>query len=311
MNKEQLVFIVGPTAVGKSAVALALANRIGGEIISCDSMQVYKEIHIMNNKPSSEERGEAAHHLLDCVSVEEEFDVVRYSRLATKTIEDILKRSAIPIIVGGSGLYMSILLDGIFDTQSNPEVREELMQEAEQTGVLALYKQLKEVDPQAAAKIHPNDSRRIIRALEVYQASHRPISEWQKERTGLWGQYHIQVFGLNRPRQELYERINQRVEEMFANGLVEEIKKLSQFALSPTAKKTIGLEEVQGYLDKKYSLEETKKKMQQNTRHYAKRQLTWFRKDKRIEWIELQKDSSSENIAEALTHYLYHEQRSH
>lgn len=300
MNK--IIFIVGPTAVGKSEVAFALAQEIKGEIISCDAMQVYKEIHIASNKPPSVMLKKITHHLINLISIEEEFDVAEFNRRAQEVIQEIHARKHIPIIVGGSGLYMQILLDGIFEgkAKKNDGLREELKRKAQEKGVPFLYAILKKKDPQAALKIHPNDLRRITRALEVLALENKPISALQKKREGLWGKYQIYLFGLNRDREELYRQIDTRVEKMFEEGLVEEIKNLSHLKWSPTADRLIGVREVQGYLNGEYDLERAKYLMKLNTRHSAKRQLTWFRKEKRIQWLMLDSVKSVKEIVNTL-----------
>ncbi len=296
MNK--IIFIVGPTAVGKSEIAFALAQEIKGEIISCDAMQVYKEINIASNKPPRFMLEKIRHHLISLISIEEEFDVAEFNRRAREAIKEIHVRGHIPIIVGGSGMYMQILLDGIFEgkARKNEGLREELKRKAQEKGVLFLYDVLKKKDPQAALKIHPNDLRRIMRALEVLALENKPISELQKKREGLWGKYQIHLFGLNRDREELYRQIDARVEKMFEEGLVEEIKNLSHLKWSPTADRIIGVREVQGYLKGEHDLERAKYLMKLNTRHLAKRQLTWFRKEKRIRWFALNSRESVEEI---------------
>ncbi|HLF17976.1 MAG TPA: tRNA (adenosine(37)-N6)-dimethylallyltransferase MiaA [Candidatus Omnitrophota bacterium] len=288
MKTHKIIFIVGPTAVGKSDVAVTLAKRIKGEIVSCDSMQIYKEINIANNKPSLKELKEIPHHLINVVSVEDEFDVARFGRLARNTIEDIHSRGAVPIVVAGSGLYMQILLDGIFEAKGkDAHFRDQLKKRMEEDGVEALYNDLRQVDPAAAGKIHPNDARRIIRALEVFETSRKPISQLQQKREGLWGKYDISIFGLMMPRDVLYQRINERVERMFKAGMVKEIKGLSNLKLSLTARHLIGIKEVLNYFNGGCDLATAAEEMKQNTRRFAKRQMTWFRKDKRIQWIEI------------------------
>ena len=188
------------------------------------------------------------------------------------------------MIIGGSGMYMSVLLDGIFEgTVAEDDLREELTQELSAKGLAVLHERLKALDPQAAAKIHPNDPQRIIRALEVALSTGQPMSNLQQKREGLWGKMPIKIFALNRPRQELYQRVEARVEDMFAKGLVEEIKQVSALPLSTTARKIIGIPEVMGYLKGEYDLERAKYLMKLHTRHYVKRQLTWFRRDKRLD----------------------------
>ncbi len=289
MYSHQIIFIVGPTAVGKSEVALLLAEQIEGEIISCDSMQVYKEISILNNKPSPEILKKIPHHLIGHVSITEEYDVVRFNKEALKEITQILKKDKTPIIVGGTGLYMTILLEGIFEgAPRDTLLRNKLERLADQKGNELLYNKLKEVDPKAALKIHMNDRRRIIRALEVHMLEGQPISERQKDRRGIWGHYDIKIFALNTERTQLYKAINLRVEQMFEDGAVEEVKNCVHFPWSQTAKGIIGVEAINQYLAGERSLQETKDMIKQQTRQYAKRQMTWFRREKRLEWIMLE-----------------------
>ncbi len=295
---NKIVFIVGPTGVGKSQVALVLASRLDAEIVSCDAMQVYREASIANDKPLPADLEKVPHYLVDCVSVTEDFDVARYRKEAAARIDDILGRGKTPLVVGGSGMYMSILLDGIFEGgKEDPQVRRQIREDAQVQGIEKIYSRLKKVDPQAAAAINPNDERRIIRALEVYLLMKKPITQLQKQRRGLWGNYDIQIFALNRERAELYDRVNQRVEDMFHRGLVEEIKKLNALPLSRSAKGLIGIPELTGYLSGEHALEKAKELIKMNTRHYVKRQLTWFRKDKRLVWIMVNPEESPTDVA--------------
>jgi tRNA dimethylallyltransferase len=301
-----IIFIVGPTAAGKTEVAAALSGKLSLAIVSCDSMQVYKEMNIISCKPSLELRRRVPHYLVDVVSAEVDYSVADYQREARLVIDRILNdgRRA-PCIVGGSGLYMSVLLDGLFsEGPRDAKLREVLKSQAESFGNEYLYARLKKVDPQAAKKIHPNDLRRIIRALEVFELTCRPISRLQKERSGLWGHFKINIFCLNRPREELYARINGRVEKMFKAGLIEEVKKLLKLRLSKTAAAIIGIKEIKGYLDGDYDLVEARRLMQQNSRRYAKRQLTWFKKDKRLQWIEIKEGESPQAITNQIVKLL-------
>jgi tRNA dimethylallyltransferase len=308
MKQNRIIFIVGPTGVGKSAVAIELASILNTEIISCDAMQVYKEATIANDKPSPEDLKRVVHHCVDCVSVTEEFDVVQYRKKAIAAMEDIWQRSKIPLVVGGSGMYMAILLDGIFESAGqDPLIRKQLEEDAKVQGSLKLHARLKKVDPEAAAKISPNDERRIVRALEIYQTTRKPIAQVQKDRKGLWGKHDIKVFVLNRERAELYERVNARVDEMFRRGLVDEIRALKNLKLSRTAQGLIGLPEVGDHLDGKAGLDETKEAMKMNTRHYVKRQLTWFRKDKRLNWITIKPHETVADIAQKIAKEIPHE----
>ncbi len=286
---NKILFIVGPTAVGKSMLAVETALACGAEIVSCDAMQVYREVNISSDKPPAGLRAVVPHHLLDVVSVEEDFNAAKYRELAVAAIESILGRGGRAIVCGGSGMYMMAILDGLFETVEIPEaVRSGLTERAGSAGLAALYQQLLQVDPEAAAKINPHDQLRIIRALEVFEAAGRPISQLRKDRKGLWGKYPIALIGLERPRDILYARAEARVEGMFADGLVDEVRGLLQKKLTPSASRLIGIPEVRSFLEGRSSLSRAKEQMKQNTRHYIKRQLTWFRKDKRIEWSQIE-----------------------
>ena len=288
MPDHPIVFIVGPTGVGKSEAAFALACQNNGEIISCDAMQVYREVNIACDKPSPQMQKAIPHHLLNVVSVAEDFDAARFRQLALKAIADIRRRGKTPIVCGGSGMYVTFLLDGIFEASpKDEELRQRLQKELDEQGASALHSRLTQVDGAAAAKIHPNDAQRIVRALEVASTLGRPISDVQKERQGLWGTTSIKIFGLNRPRKELYERVEARVEKMFERALVDEVRALRDLKLSRTASAIIGIPEVMGHLKGEYDLARAKYLMKLNTRHYVKRQLTWFRRDQRVQWIDI------------------------
>lgn len=299
--KPRLVFLVGPTAVGKSEVAVRLAKKLGAEIISCDSMQLYSGMDILVSKPSAALRRMSRHHLIGVVPYTREYNVARYRREATAQIKAILKRGKVPLLVGGTGLYMSVLLDGIFKAGSQSKrIRQRLVNECERLGSARLHEKLEAVDPAAASKIHPHDAKRITRALEAFEVSGKPISQLQKERRGLADEYDVMVFCLDMPRKDLYARIEKRVDTMFRQGLVAEVKRLSKKKLSRTAACAIGMQEIRGYLEGRYELEEARRLMKRNSRHYAKRQLTWFRKDKRIEWVKVGPRESAVSIAQRI-----------
>jgi len=301
LKEPVLIFIVGPTAVGKSEIGLSLGQRLDAEIICCDALQVYRQVNIANDKPLPQARLLVPHHLIDVVSVTEDFNVARYRKLAQATIQDVMGRGKIPLVIGGSGMYMSVLLDGIFEgTPVEEDLRDNLTQELKAQGALFLHERLKALDPKAAAKIHPNDPQRIVRALEVVMSTKEPLSDQQPKREGLWGKLPIKIFALDRPRQELYRRVEARVEAMFAKGLVEEVRQVSALPLSTTACKLIGIPEVMGYLSGQYDLERAKYLMKLNTRHYVKRQLTWFRRDKRLTWVNIEPNQSAADIAEII-----------
>lgn len=298
--KPKVIFLVGPTAIGKTKISLLLAKKIKAEIICCDSMQVYKELSILTCKPSKEEQKIVRHHLIDQVCVDKEYNVSKYRTEAVKKIKEIVERKAVPLFVGGSGLYMSVVVDGIFKKSTeNLEYREKLEKEAQEKGTLFLHEKLKEVDSLAAQKIHPNDLRRIVRALEVYKVTGKPISKLQQTRKGLTDKYDVRMFCLDMPRDILYKKIDQRVEQMFEDGLVKEVKKILDKKLSKTSQFAIGIGEVRGYLEGKYDLETARAMMKRNTQLYSKRQQTWFRKDKRIVWVDVSNDSL-ESIADKI-----------
>ncbi len=292
-----VIFLVGPTAVGKSSVALELAASLNAEIVSCDAMQVYREVSIASDKPSPAMRARVVHHLIDVVSVEDEFNAGRFRELAAQAIDDICLRGKEPLIVGGSGMYMMALLDGLFEGgAADVDVRDEL----EARALPELYQELGRVDPMAAAKIMPNDRQRITRALEVYKTTGVPISQRQKDREGIWGKYDIRIFGLERPREELYARVEARVDDFFAAGLVDEVKALSAKKLSSTGSRIIGIPEVMGIFRGEYDLARAKYLMKFHTRHYVKRQMTWFRRDKRVEWVMIGHDEDVKEVAQRI-----------
>jgi len=301
MQKPEIIFLVGPTSVGKTLAAVNLAKKINAEIISCDSMQIYKGMDILTSKPPAGLRKKVKHHLINMVSPTKEYNVARFRKDALGKIKEIIKKGKTPLFVGGTGLYMSILLDGIFKTRTeNKTIRKKLYQEAESKGSSYLYKRLKEVDPQAAKKIHPNDTRRIVRALEVFEVTGKTISQLQRERRGLNDEYAVKIFCLNMERQKLYSRIEQRIDKMFKQGVLAEVRKLLRLKLSKTARYAIGINELRGYFNGLYDLAEAKCLMKKNTRNYAKRQLTWFRKDKRIEWIVVGKKENPASVAKRI-----------
>ncbi|MCM8831240.1 MAG: tRNA (adenosine(37)-N6)-dimethylallyltransferase MiaA [Candidatus Omnitrophica bacterium] len=292
MNKA--IFIVGPTAIGKTEVAFFLALKIGAEIVSADSMLVYKEPNIITSKPPSWMRKIIKHYFIDIISVTENYNVFKYYIEAQELIKNLIFKKPI-IVCGGSCLYIKALLDGIFKEPScNISIRKQLEEEAKEYGKEYLKAKLQKVDPATADKVF--DLRRIIRALEVYYLTGIPLSEKKKEAKGLWGELPIKIYGLNTERKLLYDKINKRVERMFEEGLVDEVKNLLKLNLSLTAKKLIGINEVKGFLEEKYDLEYAKELIKKNTRHFAKRQLTWFKKEKRINWIDVGNLKSSDIV---------------
>ncbi|NQT06455.1 MAG: tRNA (adenosine(37)-N6)-dimethylallyltransferase MiaA [Candidatus Omnitrophica bacterium] len=295
--KDKVITIAGPTAVGKTEFAIRLAKRIGGEIISADSMQAYRSMDIVSQKPTPKQRRAVPHHLIDMLDPGEEYSAAEFAKRASALIEDIIKKSRIPLIVGGSGLYIKALIGGLFPSpKKDTDLRRRLEAEAKRFGKGRLHEKLKAVDPAAADSIHPNDLRRIVRALEVYHLTGFPISQQKKKAEGIQKRFNVKRFGLIRPRDIIYKRIEERVEEMFAAGLVKEVQRIKKGKMSITASASVGYKEVSGYLAGEYSLREAKGLLKKNTRHLAKKQLTWFRADKDIAWIDIEKISSKDAI---------------
>jgi len=300
-EKNKVVFLVGPTAIGKSEIAVELAKMLHSQVISCDSMQIYKGMDIITSKPGSSLKNRVKHHLIGSISCDREYNVSRYRREAIGIMKKIMKRGKVPVFCGGTGLYVSILVDGIFKgSKGNPALRRKLYRLADRRGKGYLYRRLKRIDKKAADRIHLNDTKRIIRALEVFVTSGKPISVLQQERKGLSSDYDVRIFCLNMDRDLLYERIDCRVDKMLKNGLLEEVKKLFNKKLSKTAQGAIGIKELKGYFEDEYGLEEALRLMKRNTRHYAKRQLSWFRKDKRICWIDVKEGEKPLQIAKRI-----------
>ncbi len=293
----EVLFLIGPTASGKTKLSFELAKKLNAEIISCDSMCVYKGMDILTSKPSGLDRKKVRHHLVDIISPTGEFSVAEYRDLALDAIEDILKRGKRPLFVGGSGLYIRAVVDGLFSSnKKDARFRKKQEQLAKKYGNMYLYNKLKKIDAVTAKKIHPNNLRRVIRALEIYHTERERPSELKQKTEPL--KYGAKIFGLKIDREELYGSIDSRVNRMFEQGLVQEVKKLSKKKLSITAKAALGYKEVLLYLKGKSTLEEAREILKKNTRHFAKRQLTWFHADKRIQWLTQQALSLHFNIVE-------------
>lgn len=297
-KKKKIVFLVGPTGIGKSAVAIILAKKINAEIVSCDSIAVYRKMDIIASKATPGQRKKIKHHLLDVVNPAQEYNVAKYRKGALSICDKLFLKGKVPLFVGGSGLYYSIIIDGLFPhVPQDKSIRAKLNRQLETKGSKYLYKRLTKIDPAAAKKIHPNDARRIIRALEVYLKTGKQISMLQKNRSGLGKEHELNVFGLNLKRPALYRRVDARVNQMFRLGLINEVKRLLKHKLSKTAACAIGINELNGYFNGLYPQDEAKRLIQRNSRHYAKRQLTWFRKDKRIQWIDINKADSPAQVS--------------
>jgi len=298
---NRVLVILGPTCVGKTQVSLKLADILKSEIVSFDSRQVYKFMDIGTAKPTKEEREKIRHHLIDLVSPDENFTAADYGKKAREIIRQIVKENKQPIAVGGSGLYLKAMIEGFFQGPAADEkIRKKLKREAQEFGEPHLFSRLKELDPKAAERIHPNDSVRIIRALEVYELTGKPISLWQREGSYEPSAMEFVKIGLNLERKELYQKINLRTEEMISQGFLDEVKMLKKKGFTPKLKalKTVGYQELFDYLDGKLDLRAAIEKIKLNTRHYAKRQLTWFGKDKEIIWLDGEDDNLIKKILE-------------
>ena len=296
--------LAGPTAVGKSAVALDLAERLDAEIVALDSMTVYRGLDIGTAKPTREDQSRVAHHLLDVIDPHEEYSLADYLRAATVAGEGIVSRGRVPLFVGGTGLYLRGLLRGLFEGPSADwSLRHELEALEQSQGAGALHRRLQTVDPDSAARLHPHDQRRIIRALEVFQLTGEPLSRWQQEATLPPEQRPQHVFWLEPPRDWLHRRIDRRVEAMFALGLVDEVQRLLALpqGLGRSARQALGYKEVLDHLAGNLTLPATVETLQMRTRQFAKRQHTWFRNLAECQSWQIHGDESPAEIAESLS----------
>lgn len=286
-TKLKLLAIVGPTGVGKSEVALFLAKNLGGEIVNFDSVQLYKDLNIGTAKPSEEERKEVPHHLYDVLEIWEECNAAKYMEMADRVIRELKERKRLPILVGGTGLYLRALEYGLFPVEIPEEIRKKVRERAERK-LRDLYEELKKLDPEYAGKISPKDRVRITRALEVIYATSKPFSQFHKENPFFEKKrYEILKIGLNLPRKELYKRIDERVLRMIEKGWLEEVRSLMEKGFGPQLKlfKAIGYRYLVEHLEGKLSLEEAVRLIQRDTRRYAKRQITWFKREPEIVWF--------------------------
>ena len=297
-----LIAVVGPTASGKTALAIALAKELGGEIVSADSMQIYRGMDIATAKPTPEEMAEVPHHLIGFWPPEKPFSVAQYAVLAREKIDDILRRGRVPVLCGGTGLYIKAIVDHIQyeeETGEDAALRERLRRQAQDEGNLAVWRQLQAMDPQTAERIHPNNLGRVIRAIEVMQVSGRSIREQEERSRQAPCPYHVLQIGLRyRNRENLYERIGRRVDAMAEAGLLEEARAVRQQGLTATAAQAIGYKELYDWMDGTLPLEEALENLKRSTRRYAKRQLTWFGADARIRWIEPDALQAGETVTE-------------
>ena len=294
---DKVIVICGPTASGKTGLSIELAKKINGEIVSCDSMQIYKEMNIGTAKVTKEEMQGIKHYLIDFVSPEERYSVADYRKDSKKAIKKIIEKGKVPIVVGGTGLYIDSLIYEI-DYQNiefNPNYRKELEEKVKTEGLEKIYQEAKKIDPLAIQKISPNDEKRILRILEIYNATGKTKTEQEIESRKKVPEYEYLVYALKWDREVLYERINKRVDKMLEQGLIEEVKTiLENYKNFPTAMQALGYKEVVEYLEGKTSKEEMCDKIKMETRRYAKRQMTWFRKNKQTIWLEAQEENMQE-----------------
>lgn len=289
MKKEKVVVICGPTASGKTALSIELAKKINGEIVSCDSMQIYKEMDIGTAKTTKEEMQGIKHYMLDIISPEERYSVADYKKEAKNAIREIIKKGKTPIVVGGTGLYVDSLIYEIeyLNIEFDEEYRKKLEIQVEKEGLENLYEQAKKIDPEAIKKISQNDKKRIIRILEIYHATGYNKTEQERKSREKEPEFDYKVYGLNMPREKLYKRIDLRVDIMIKQGLIEEVEKIyKKYSEFPTAMQGLGYKEVVEYLNNNLTKEEMIEKIKQETRRYAKRQMTWFRKNKQTIWLD-------------------------
>lgn len=287
--KKPLIILTGPTAVGKTKASIGLAKALNGEIISADSMQVYKEMNIGSAKIRPEEMQGVRHYLIDALEPDEEFHVVKFQQMAKKALEEIYAQNKIPIVVGGTGFYIQALLYDIDFTESNEDTayREELEQLAKEHGAEFIHQMLRKVDPASADTIHANNVKRVIRALEFYKQTGKKISEHNEKERAKTSPYDFCYFVLNDERSRLYERIDIRIDQMLEEGLVEEVRALKEkgYTKDMVSMQGLGYKEILDYLNGECSLDEAVYILKRDTRHFAKRQLTWFRREKDVIWV--------------------------
>ncbi|MFR8748318.1 tRNA (adenosine(37)-N6)-dimethylallyltransferase MiaA [Blautia schinkii] len=304
--KKPLIVLTGPTAVGKTKLSIALAKAVNGEIISADSMQVYRYMDVGSAKITPDEMDGVPHHLVDVLDPTEDFNIVLFQQLAKKSMEEIYSKGKIPILVGGTGFYIQAITRDIDFTQSEQDdsYRQELEALAAEKGSSFLHDMLASVDPKSAEDIHENNVKRVIRALEFYKQNGTRISEHNEEQKEHVSPYNLAYFVLNAPRPLLYERIDARVDEMLKNGLVEEVKTLQRMGChrGMVSMQGLGYKEILAWLEGEYPYDEAVRILKRDTRHFAKRQLTWFRREGEVTWVD--KDKFDYNDSQILTYML-------
>lgn len=307
MKKKPLIIISGPTAVGKTESSLALAKAIGGEIISADSMQVYRQMDIGTAKIMENERQGICHYLIDVLEPEEEFHVVRFKEMAMKAMKEIYEKGKIPIVVGGTGFYIQALLYDIdFSKKEETSIREKYQAFYEEHGAALLHNELEKIDPLAAGLIHENNVKRVLRALEFYHETGTSIVIHNEEQRKKESPYNFCYFVLNMPREKLYKRIDMRIDMMIEAGLVKEVASLKERGCNSkmTSMQGLGYKEILDYLEGKTTLTDAIDILKRDTRHFAKRQLTWFRREKEIIWIEKEENGEQVNVADVMLTYV-------
>jgi tRNA dimethylallyltransferase len=301
-EKPKVIVICGPTGIGKTAVGIELARILKGEIISADSMQIYRHMDIGTAKPTAAERSQIAHHMIDIVDPDEKYDAVQFSKQGRNRVAGIFDRSLIPFVVGGTGLYIKALLHGLFQAEPvDSQIRNHLKQEAENYGIGFLFERLKKADPASAGRIHPNDSYRILRALEIIESSGKTISEYHRNHGFKDDPFTALKIGLQMDRQDLYPRIDKRVDLMLETGFVAEVTKLLEMGYSAELKsmQAIGYRHVVEFLKKKLPWDECVRTFKRDTRRFAKRQFTWFGADQQIYWYQPDRLNEIVKLAEA------------
>ncbi len=308
-KKTKIIVICGATGIGKTSVGIELAQTLGAEIVSADSMQIYRYMDIGTAKPTPEDLAQVAHYMIDIVDPDEDYDAVQYSKQARDRIEQITGRGLIPIIVGGTGLYIKALLHGLFQSKPvDPKIRNRLKQEAEENGSQALYARLQQLDPAAAARLHPNDSYRIVRALETIESTGKSIFELHQEHGFEDDPFDVLKIGLQMDRPKLYARIDQRVDLMIEAGLVEEVKKLLEMGFTADLKsmQSIGYRHVVAFLSENLSWDECVRTLKRDTRRFAKRQFTWFGADQQIQWYAPERMNEIARLVQGFLNRLEH-----
>ncbi|MTI48129.1 tRNA (adenosine(37)-N6)-dimethylallyltransferase MiaA [Sporosalibacterium faouarense] len=307
-GKIPLLVLIGPTAVGKTSTSIKVAQNLNGEIISADSMQIYEYMDIGTAKVTEDEMENIEHYMVGEILPDEDFSVSDFQDKANEYIEKIYSKGKLPMVVGGTGLYINSLVYNLDFTNavSNPQLREEYLNEAEIHGNEVLVKKLKKIDPESAERIHINDTKRLVRALEIYHETGNPMSKYYKNFRQPNDDYNIVMIGLNMDRKKLYDRINKRVDIMLESGLIDEVKSLLDkgYDKNLTSLQGLGYKEIISYLNGEYTYDEAIEILKRDSRRFAKRQLTWFRRDKRIKWVMVDEFDSQGEIVKEITEYV-------